>query len=113
LTENDALAQRQAAGGGDSRFQWRTGSKLCLYGLWKLRDASSQIGNLADALDFSQPNPHVTNLPLPSAPGPVPCLSNLLGFASTAAPSGNEWWHFKQSGLLKGWEGLLSKAQNP
>jgi hypothetical protein len=47
------------------------------------RDASTQIGNLADALDFSQPNAGVTNLPLPSAPKPVPCFSSLLGLAST------------------------------
>jgi phospholipase C len=77
------------------------------------RDASSQIGNLANALNFSQPNPTVTSLPLPSPPSPAPCFSNLLGLVSIDETRGTKWWRFMRSGLLKGWERVGSRTQRP
>ena len=46
---------------------------------WKLppltaRDASSDVGNLATALDFANPDASVPTLPSPEAPLPLPCL---------------------------------------
>jgi len=38
------------------------------------RDASSDVGNLAFALDFKNRDPSVPALPLPDAPDVVPCL---------------------------------------
>lgn len=37
------------------------------------RDASSDVGNLAFALDFSHPDASVPTLPAPAPPAPVPC----------------------------------------
>ncbi|HXW12896.1 MAG TPA: alkaline phosphatase family protein [Terriglobia bacterium] len=42
------------------------------------RDASTDVGNLAQALDFSNPNPAVPDLPSPPSPSPNPCLEGLL-----------------------------------
>ena len=59
------------------------------------RDASSDVANLAYALDFKEPDDSVPNLPQPQAPLiAAPCLANLSGGilgtgSTTTAPS--EW----------------------
>lgn len=42
------------------------------------RDASTDVGNLAEALNFANPNFSVPELPSPSSPSPNPCLEGLL-----------------------------------
>jgi len=71
------------------------------------RDASNEIGNLATALDFTNPNPNVPSLPMPTAPPPVPCLAQVEAKAETRSPTRNEWEGLLNSGLLKGWEGKV------
>jgi phospholipase C len=49
---------------------------------WQLRpltarDASGDVGNLVEALDFSNPDPTVPVLPMPVAPEIVPCLPEI------------------------------------
>ncbi len=58
-------------------IEWR-------YGLSPLsaRDASNDVGNLAEALNFAQPNAQAATLPLPAAPPSSPC-----SLASPLAPS--------------------------
>jgi phospholipase C len=52
------------------------------------RDASSDIYNLAYALDFNNPQTAVPNLPKPHTPFlVVPCFENLTGLFSSAQPS--------------------------
>ncbi len=79
---------------------------------WRLapltpRDASRDITNLAQALNFRHPNFSVTDLPLPAAPPAVPCPS---GLASLSAPmtrtledDGEGWTGLMRSGLLDSW----------
>jgi phospholipase C len=59
------------------------------------RDASSDVANLAYALNFKEPDNSVPVLPQPQAPLlPAPCLANLgggiLSTGSTTAPP-TEW----------------------
>ena len=42
------------------------------------RDASTDVGNLAFALDLANPDPSVPALPQPDAPALVPCLGTPL-----------------------------------
>jgi phospholipase C len=70
------------------------------------RDASSDVQNLALALDFSNPNPIVPNLPTPIPPVPQACPGT--GAATTTASSSpatrsSEWGRLLDSGLLAGW----------
>ena len=51
-----------------------------------LRDGSSQIGNLASAMDFANPNASVPPVPLPSPVLAAPCFANLLSPPPTGAP---------------------------
>jgi len=51
-----------------------------------LRDASPQIGNLATALKFANPNASVPSVPLPSPVFAAPCFANLLSAPTTGAP---------------------------
>ena len=44
-----------------------------------LRDASSDVGNLAFALDLAHPNVAVPALPVPAPPLVVPCLDPFPG----------------------------------
>jgi phospholipase C len=78
------------------------------------RDASSEVRNLAQALNFRRPHFDVPDLPTPSAPPPQPCLGPGTGLASsrpreasgvvgTVSNSGNAWTGFRDSGLLEGW----------
>jgi phospholipase C len=64
------------------------------------RDASSDINNLAYALNFNQPQTAVPSLPTPLAPAiAVPCFQNAYGLFSAArngssaspASSGEKW----------------------
>jgi phospholipase C len=68
------------------------------------RDASSDIGNLADVLDFAQENATVPTLPRPLAPLPRLCsLSDILGL--TLQPTAESAWSkLANSELLKGWK---------
>ena len=68
------------------------------------RDASSDIGNLADVLDFAQENATVPTLPRPVAPLPRPCsLSTIQGL--TLQPTAESAWsNLANSELLKRWK---------
>ncbi len=68
---------------------------------WKLppltlRDASDDVGNLVDALDFDHPQIEVPDLPRPVAPPPVPCLG-------PGARGDDHWRRLRDSPLLRGW----------
>lgn len=63
------------------------------------RDASSDIGNLANALNFSNPAPGIPSLPVPQAPLiAAPCLQNLGGgiLSSGGSPPISEWQQLSQ-----------------
>jgi phospholipase C len=64
------------------------------------RDASSEVGNLATALDFSNPNFEIPDLPHPLPPVPVPCPAQpVLGMETITS----DWAAFRASDLLKPW----------
>src|SRR5262249_46959208 len=71
------------------------------------RDASSDVQNLAEILDFDRPQFDVPALPQPTAPAPAPCP---VSTAATLKPFGvsrakgdeNEWQGLLDSGLLVG-----------
>jgi len=68
------------------------------------RDASSEIGNLADVLDFSNKTTRVPRLPTPLPPLPSPCF--LQGLAPTVkqpAQVQTPWSRLSNSSLLNGW----------
>lgn len=68
------------------------------------RDGSSEIGNLADVLDFSTYDAQVPALPSPAAPAPSPCLlQSLAPLAQPQAPSTSPWSQLANSSLLDGW----------
>jgi len=69
------------------------------------RDASTDVSNLAYALNFSQPDPTVPSLPVPQAPLiAAPCLqtlgSGILSSGGTAAPTANWKELGKQAAML-------------
>jgi len=68
------------------------------------RDASSDITNLARALDFDHPNFSVPQLPQPTAPPPVPC-GQLDSVRTTGSLAEDEegWTGLIRSGLLDTW----------
>jgi phospholipase C len=67
------------------------------------RDASSEIGNLATALNFAQPNARVPSLPQPAPPPSSPC-SLFNPFAPTIQPSkATMWSNLQDSARLQGW----------
>ncbi len=71
------------------------------------RDASSDISNLAYALNFSQPQTAVPSLPTPFAPAiAVPCFQNAHGIFSTAK-SGSD---ASPAGLGEKWGELQTQA---
>jgi phospholipase C len=85
-------------------IEWRWGlSPLTL------RDASSDIRNLADVLAFHRPRIEVPPLPMAIAPPPMPCLPAAILSPPVAAQTGapaateNEWLGLQNSGLLAGW----------
>ena len=59
------------------------------------RDASSDVGNLVDALDLDNPVIEVPDLPHPQDVQPMPCR------ASPGA--GNHWTRLRESALATGW----------
>jgi phospholipase C len=61
------------------------------------RDASSDIGNLATALDFTKPNATVPTLPNPKAPSPQPCFELRAGGRLT------EFGRLAESEAMKTW----------
>ncbi|MBO0912730.1 MAG: phospholipase, partial [Acidobacteria bacterium] len=84
-------------------IEWRWGLKPLTQ-----RDASSDIENLALALNFAEPDTVVPALPSPAAPPPRPCLP--LGLAalgrSGQVPQSGQLTQFGQllhSDLMKGW----------
>jgi len=69
------------------------------------RDASSDISNLANALNFNQPDASVANLPVPSTPLiAAPCLQNLFGgfLSSGGSSSANPWQQLSQQAASLG-----------
>lgn len=73
------------------------------------RDASSDISNLANALNFASPDATVPSLPAPQAPLiAAPCLQNLLGgllSSGNSAPT-SEWQQLSQQAASLGFPGL-------
>jgi phospholipase C len=69
------------------------------------RDASSDISNLANALNFNQPDVSVPTLPVPSAPLiATPCLQNLGGgiLSTGGSPSTSVWQQLGQQAASLG-----------
>jgi len=69
------------------------------------RDASSDISNLANALNFNQPDASVANLPVPNTPLiAAPCLQNLFGgfLSSGVSSSANPWQQLSQQAASLG-----------
>lgn len=69
------------------------------------RDASGEITNLAQALDFNHPNFSVPQLPQPTAPPPAPCtpLEPVIPTASLLEEDEEGWTGLIRSGLLDSW----------
>jgi phospholipase C len=82
------------------------------------RDASSDINNLALALNFSQPSLSIPTLPKPSVPFfPEPCFQTLLGglFSSEAPATGAAEAQKARAvpqSQTKGWQDLSKQAIN-
>ena len=69
------------------------------------RDASSDISNLANALNFSSPDATVPSLPAPQAPLiAAPCFQNLFGglLSSSGSSSTSEWQQLGQTAASLG-----------
>lgn len=69
------------------------------------RDASSDISNLANALNFSSPDATVPSLPVPQTPLiAAPCLQNLLGgfLSSSGSSPTSEWQQLSQAAASLG-----------
>jgi phospholipase C len=81
------------------------------------RDASTQIGNLAMAMNFAAPNANLPTVPLPNPVFAAPCFENILGSLSLAkAPAPpvrreNSWQALAQSAAVAQWrsEGKLPR----
>ena len=73
------------------------------------RDASQDIKNLANSLNFEHPDFSVPQLPFPTAPPPGPCVPS-NSFRTQGAPAtltnreDNAWRGLLESGLLNGWD---------
>ena len=67
------------------------------------RDASNDIGNLARALDFLNPNPMVPSLPSPPPPASHPCLHVLEQERAVGAPPRTAWAALASSPRVDGW----------
>jgi phospholipase C len=82
-------------------IEWRWGLKPLTP-----RDASSDISNLADALNFANPDATVPSLPLPSTPLiAAPCFQNLLGGLTSSggsSPTATEWQQLSQQAASLG-----------
>ncbi len=63
------------------------------------RDASSDVGNLATALNFVRPNFRVPKLPRPSAPAPQPCSA----LPTDQAARATEFGDLANSDLMRAW----------
>lgn len=67
------------------------------------RDASGDISNLANALNFSNPDAKVPSLPVPQAPLiAAPCLPTLLGGIPSSGSSSTEWQQLAQQAASLG-----------
>jgi phospholipase C len=82
-------------------IEWR-------FGLLPLtaRDASPDVGNLVDILDFSTP-PDATvpsTIPFPPPPVPDPCGPMNPSPVALTSPGGDVWAQLRTSGLLQGWD---------
>jgi phospholipase C len=66
------------------------------------RDASSEIGNLAQALNFSQPDYSVPALPSVPAPFPTPC--GLFELGSTIDNESYDFFNLLKSDLTSNWQ---------
>lgn len=81
------------------------------------RDASTQIGNLAMAMNFAAPDANLPTVPLPNPVFAAPCFENILGSLGLAkAPARpvrrqNSWQTLAQSAGVAQWrrEGKLSR----
>jgi phospholipase C len=67
------------------------------------RDASNDVGNLALALDFSNPSPTVPLLPSPPSPPSRPCLLTLERERAAGAPPRTGWAALASSPRVEGW----------
>lgn len=65
------------------------------------RDASNEIGNLAHALDFSQPNYEAPSLPVVTAPIPTPC--GLFELGSEVDNESYDFYKLLESDLTSNW----------
>ena len=69
-----------------------------------LRDASDEIRNLAEALNFSSPNLTPPSLPVITPPIPTPC--GLFELASEADNESYDFYKLLQSDLMSAWKSL-------
>jgi phospholipase C len=67
------------------------------------RDASTDVGNLALALNFSNPKPTVPELPSPAPPSPNPCLEGLLLDLRADMPPTSPFRTLANSSRVAGW----------
>jgi len=67
------------------------------------RDASTDIGNLATVLNFSQINKAVPTLPHPATPPVSPCFLKELFAPSVQPAATSPWSKLASSKLLNGW----------
>jgi phospholipase C len=68
------------------------------------RDASNQIGNLAQALNFASPDTTVPALPVIMPPIPTPC--GLFELASEIDNESYDFYKLLVSDLMSGWQSL-------
>jgi phospholipase C len=68
------------------------------------RDASTEVGNLAQALNFARPDAFVPALPLVAPPIPTPC--GLFELASEIDNESYDFYKLLVSDLMAGWKSL-------
>jgi phospholipase C len=66
-----------------------------------LRDASNEIGNLAQSLNFASPNYAVPSLPV--VPAPIPTACGLFELGSEVDNESYDFYNLLQSDLTAGW----------